>query len=538
MQQMRYDMTFAAYRHLLHLTAVFKLRSWLSETDHKSFNRRDAECGKMYGVLVCRQNDDRLGYLRAYSGTMPDVADPTEFGFCPSVYDRFAEESFYAAGERELNEMNRLIEKLEKDPGLMVQRDELVGIEKMCHERWLKAKQHQKQEKGKRAAIRQASEELCEAEFDDLDEQLKQEGAFIQREMKKLKLQNKQEIAEARQRLLHLEDRISRLKEERKLKSSLLQDRLFDQYKFLNIHGKQKSLLPIFESTPIGRPPSGAGDCSAPKLLQYAFQRGYNPIALAEFWIGKSPRLEVRRHNLYYPCCRGKCEPILAHMLDGMNVEPNPNDLAVESEADLDVVYEDDYMLVVDKPDGMLSAPGKKLAYSIKTIVEKRYPNATGPLLVHRLDMSTSGLLVIAKSKEMHKMLSDQFKNRTITKRYTAMLEGELKNHRGEVNLPLSPDYLNRPMQMVDLAGGKPARTIYETVDVANGRTRVHFYLMTGRTHQLRVHSAHADGLDCPIVGDDIYGSRDARLCLHASYLELRHPVTNEELILTSEPPF
>jgi len=225
-------------------------------------------------------------------------------------------------------------------------------------------------------------------------------------------------------------------------------------------------------------------------------------------------------------------------MLDGMDVGPNPHDLAAESEADLDVVFEDEYMLVVNKPEGLLSAPGKNLEYSVKTIVEKRYPNATGPLLVHRLDMSTSGLLVIAKSKDVHKMLSDQFISRTIKKRYTALLEGELRNERGEVNLPLSPDYLNRPMQMVDLEGGKSARTMYEVTEVAEGRTRVHFYLMTGRTHQLRVHSAHADGLDCPIVGDDIYGSRDARLCLHASYLELRHPVTNEELTLTSEPPF
>ena len=492
----------------------------------------------MFGVLVCKLDDDSLGYLRAYSGAMPDVVDPTEFGFCPSVYDRFARESFYAAGERELNEMNRLIEELERDPELIVQRDKLIDIEEMCQDRWTKAKNHQKLEKRRRAEIRQTNEGLCEAEFDALDEQLKQEGAFIQREMKQLKLKNKQEIAEARQRLMYLEERIGRLKEKRKLKSRSLQDRLFDQYRFLNIHGKQKSLLPIFENTPIGRPPSGAGDCSAPKLLQYAFQRGYTPVALAEFWIGKSPILEVRRHNLYYPCCRGKCEPILAHMLDGMDVEPNPNDLAVESEADLDVVYEDEYMLVVDKPDGMLSAPGKNLEYSVKSIVEKRYPNATGPLLVHRLDMSTSGLLVIAKSKDMHKLLSDQFINRTVKKRYTALLEGELKKERGEINLPLSPDYLNRPMQMVDPAGGKPARTIYETVKIAEGRTRVHFYLMTGRTHQLRVHSAHADGLDCPIVGDDIYGSRDARLCLHASYLELRHPVTNEALTFTSEPVF
>jgi len=225
---------------------------------------------------------------------MSDVADPTEFGFCPSVYDRFAQESFYAAGERELNEMNRLIERAEQDPELMVQRDNLVGVEQMCQERWSKAKQHQKLEKERRATIRQASQDLCEAEFDALDEQLKQEGAFIQREMKQLKMQNKQEIAEARQRLRNLEDRIGRFKEERKLKSRTLQNRLFDQYKFLNIMGKQKSLLPIFEITPIGRPPSGAGDCSAPKLLQYAFQRGYVPVALAAFWIGKSPILEVR----------------------------------------------------------------------------------------------------------------------------------------------------------------------------------------------------------------------------------------------------
>jgi tRNA pseudouridine32 synthase/23S rRNA pseudouridine746 synthase len=312
----------------------------------------------------------------------------------------------------------------------------------------------------------------------------------------------------------------------------------------LNINGQRKSLLPIFADTPLQRPPSGAGDCAAPKLLQQAFISGYKPIALAEFWWGDSPLLEMRKHNFYYPACRGKCEPILRHMLQGMNVEDNPLDhIGEEVERNkLDIVFEDEFIMVVNKPNEMLSTPGRHQEHSVYTIIKEGYPAATGPLLVHRLDMSTSGILLIAKDKYSHQILQEQFINRTVKKRYTALLEGLFDNRetKGVIDLPLALDYFNRPMQKVDFSEGKAAQTLYEVVetDSENKRTRIHFYPQTGRTHQLRVHAAHEQGLNLPIVGDDIYGQRDERLHLHADFIEFVHPATKETMTFSVKAPF
>ena len=236
--------------------------------------------------------------------------------------------------------------------------------------------------------------------------------------MKQLKSQNRLDIQEAENTVTEIEQRLQDLKDGRQNKSRELQNNLFNQYNFLNTLGKTQSLLPMFANTPLERPPSGAGDCAAPKLFQYAFTKGYTPIAMAEFWWGTSPTNEVRRHNLYYPACRGKCQPILEHMLQGMDVEDNPMDIAPKSESDLEILYEDEYIVVVNKPEGMLSAPGRTLEYSVYSIMKEKYPEATGPLIVHRLDMSTSGILLVAKDKDTHKELAAQFINRSIQKRY------------------------------------------------------------------------------------------------------------------------
>ena len=322
---------------------------------------------------------------------------------------------------------------------------------------------------------------------------------------------------------------------------------MFEQYQFLNINGQRKSLLPIFAETPLQRPPSGAGDCAAPKLFQYAFNRGYKPIAMAEFWWGESPLLEIRKHNYYYPACRGKCEPILRHMLKGMTIEDNPldqvgKDLLESNKTSLDIIFEDEFIIVANKQAEMLSVPGRNQDHSVYTAVRECYPNATGPLLVHRLDMSTSGLLVIAKDKEIHAKIQKQFIERTVKKRYTALLEGllESRDRKGMIDLPLAMDYFNRPMQKVDFTEGKAAQTYYEVIDndLVNKRTRVHFYPKTGRTHQLRVHAAHEQGLNLPIVGDDIYGQRDKRLHLHADFIEIVHPITNKAVSFSVKAPF
>ena len=266
---------------------------------------------------------------------------------------------------------------------------------------------------------------------------------------------------------------------------------------------------------------------------------------MAEFWWGNSPKGEIRRHGHYYPSCRHKCEPILGFMLQGLDVEPNPLLTSVTDATLLETVYEDEYLLVVNKPAGMLSVPGKTGQASVLSILQERYPDATDPLLVHRLDMDTSGLLLAAKDKDIHTLLQKQFEGRSVKKRYVALLDGILhgKEPKGFIRLPLRPDFDNRPLQMVCFEYGKPAVTRYELLPPSQGGqggllTRIALYPETGRTHQLRVHAAHPDGLDCPIVGDPLYGRPSDRLYLHAEALEFRHPVNNQRMYITKEAPF
>ena len=389
--------------------------------------------GKMTGVLVVQYNDvdsnSQLGYLQAHSGGTLDISITGDFGFCPPVYNRFEQDNFYAAGEAELNELNREIEQLENDPELAKRRDYLTSVQELqsSNTKWSNVKQNAKAKQNKRKALREEQRQrphLSDEQYATLDERLKQEGAVIQRAMKKLKTQIKQEILNAENALNECPqtNQLQSLKDIRKQKSRELQDKLFNQYNFLNIRNETQSLLPIFVNTTIQRPPSGAGDCAAPKLFQYAFTKGYIPICMAEFWWGTSPANEVRRHGLYYPACRGKCQPILQHMMNGMNVEENPMDeqvdMANQPLSELDILYEDKFMLVVNKLEGIMSTPGKNLEYSMYSIIKERYPDATGPLLVHRLDMSTSGILLVAKDKDTHKALAAQFIDRTIQKQY------------------------------------------------------------------------------------------------------------------------
>ncbi|CAB9505090.1 Ribosomal large subunit pseudouridine synthase [Seminavis robusta] len=513
--------------------------------------------GKMFGVLVVVVDDDnesehgKLGYLKAFSGTLQNTDDGTPPGFCPMIYDRFDIESFYKQGEEALNAMNRQVEELEQSPERRERKKQAAALQQQAQQQLEEARQHGKSQKRARQRQRQKLKKTCTPQqYQAHEEQLLQDGAKIQLSEKALKTMWKAELEQAQQSLQEIEDRIQDLKQRRKNTSAQLQNQLFDRYQFLNRHGDTQSVLDIFAKTPLLRPPGGAGDCAAPKLFQYAYKKGYRPIALAEFWWGKSPALEIRKHNFYYPACRGKCQPILEHMLQGCHVEDNPLEQPSHNtnEKDLEILYEDDVMLVVNKPPEMLSVPGRLVHESVYSIIQQRYPNATGPLLVHRLDMSTSGILVIAKDKDTHKKIQSQFIDRSIKKRYTALLEGELlvddndndNTRKGKIDLPLSLDYLNRPMHKVDYnkKTGKPAVTFYEVLDVQDGRTRIHFYPVTGRTHQLRVHAAHALGLNMPIVGDDIYGQRDERMCLHAGFLEMTHPTTEKRMTLEAKVPF
>lgn len=324
--------------------------------------------------------------------------------------------------------------------------------------------------------------------------------------------------------------------------SQELQLWLFHQYRMLNAKGETKDLVDIWQDyhcSPRIRnryplPPGGTGDCCAPKLLQYAFSHGLRPVCMAEFWWGPSPKSEIRHHGQFYPACRGKCKPILTWMLQGLDVDPNPEETGA-SHLTIEVIYQDTTLAVINKPSGLLSVPGRTEDYSVATIAMERWP---GSLPVHRLDMGTSGLMVIAKTKEAYVSLQEQFVKRTVKKRYIALVEGIVKEPKGRITLPLIFDPMNRPRQMVDYQRGKSAVTEYEVLDARDGRTLLALYPHTGRTHQLRMHCAHPDGLGCPIVGDELYGHKAERLCLHCDQIAFAHPVTGERMSFNLPNPF
>ena len=333
--------------------------------------------------------------------------------------------------------------------------------------------------------------------------------------------------------------------EAHKQMSQELQLWLFRQYQMLNARGEVKDLVEIWQDyhrSPRIRnkyplPPGGTGDCCAPKLLQYAYQHGLKPVCMAEFWWGASPVGEVRHHGHFYPACRSKCKPILDFMLQGLDVEHNPLEQP-QQDTVLDTVYDDRWLTVLNKPSGMLTVPGKALEDSLLTRYQAAHPEAHGPIVVHRLDQETSGLVIFAKDKATHKALQQQFEQHTVSKRYIALLDGLVMQDEGVIDLPLLPDVDDRPRQRVDHEHGRPAVTRYRVLERNDGVTRIGLEPLTGRTHQLRVHASHPLGLNCPIVGDRLYGRAASRLMLHAQSITFAHPATGETFSLTCSPDF
>jgi tRNA pseudouridine32 synthase/23S rRNA pseudouridine746 synthase len=332
--------------------------------------------------------------------------------------------------------------------------------------------------------------------------------------------------------------------EEKSNRSRALQMWLFRQFNFLNAHGQSMNLCDIFDKETCRIPPSGAGECCAPKLLQYAYSHHLHPVCMAEFWLGASPKGEIRYDGEYYPACQSKCKPILRHMLKGLNVDEHPLvPMMREKAKEMRIIYDDEYLLAVFKPAGMLAVRGNVDAPSVESVIQETYPDVSGPLIVHRLDMDTSGIMIIAKNKDIHKALQIQFYKHEIRKRYIALLDGIVKDDKGTIALPLSPNALDRPRQMVNHEHGKPAITEYEVLERKNGRTLIAFYPLTGRTHQLRVHAASEEGLGCPIIGDRLYAHQipltanrstlnERSLFLHAESIDFTHPMTGEHIHL------
>lgn len=526
----RFTYPFCYTPHPLCILAAKEVQSYLTrQTAWKDELRQ----GKMFGVLIVQTEHGETGYLAAFSGIL--AGKNLHPFFVPPVYDLLQPQGFFKIEEENISSINRNIRQLENDKAYAALSAELARTIQSAENILATAKAQLKEAKTAREQRRKEKELNAQEEAE-----LIRESQFQKAEYKRLERSWKARITTLQTQTEDWERRISALKSERKTRSAALQQKLFEQFGMLNYRGEVKNLCEIFGQTVHKTPPAGAGECAAPKLLQQAYLHGWKPIAMAEFWWGDSPKTEIRHHGHYYPACKGKCEPILQHMLQGLQVEENPmlKRMQVPSQ-NLEIVYEDPWLSVINKPAGMLSVPGKEDAVSVYSLMREQYPEADGPLTVHRLDMGTSGLMLIAKTKRVHQNLQAQFKNRLVRKRYVALLEGIVPKDKGTVDLPLCLNPLDRPRQMVHTEHGKPAITDYQVLERLDGkRTRIAFYPHTGRTHQLRIHAAHPLGLHCPIIGDELYGEKADRLYLHAEYLEFTHPITGETVRITKEAEF
>ncbi|QIH34987.1 RluA family pseudouridine synthase [Sphingobacterium sp. DR205] len=530
----RFTFPFCYEPHPLAIIAAQQLQAYLeiqNEWTHNfglEENNDGHAIGKMFGILVVRDQQHRLGYLAAVSGKL--AGSNKHSYFVPPIFDMLEKDGFFLNEEVHLNALNRKIELLENSAELAQTKSNLNRLK----DQWdtaldllkTKLRNQKKERKETRTRLRPIlSDEAYETLMEDMRNQSLKDKQELQRYQYDMHLALESENLKL-QRLL---SDILAMKEERKTRSGNLQRQLFEQYNFLNAEGQQKNVIAIFQDFDQSTPPAGSGECAAPKLLQYAYSHNLTPIALAEFWWGCSPASEIRRHKNYYPACRKKCEPILGYMLQGLTVDPNPMQQETTLQTELPQIYEDEDIIVFNKPAEFLSVPGIYVKDSVYTRVLKRYPNA-GPIIIHRLDMSTSGLLVVAKNKVAHQFIQDQFIQHTITKEYIALLDGVIEQECGLIDLPLRVDLDDRPRQMVCYTYGKPAQTKWERIAVENGKTRVRFYPLTGRTHQLRMHAVHPEGLNTPILGDDLYGRKANRLHLHAAFIKFIHPGSRQEI--------
>lgn len=525
----RFTYPFCYTPHPLCVMAAEEVQNYLSK---QSDWQEELSQGKMFGVLIVQTEDGSIGYLTAFSGIL--AGKNIHPYFVPPVYDLLQPQGFFKIEEENISAINRRIRRLEEDKKYIDLRSNLTQTTQSAQDALSIAKTQLKEAKDKRELLRKTGQLDAKEEAD-----LIRESQFQKAEYKRLERSWKDKIASLQVEAGNWEKQIQELKAERKVRSAALQQQLFEQFRMLNYRGEVITLCDIFEQTVHKTPPAGAGECAAPKMLQQAYLHHWKPIAMAEFWWGNSPRNEVRHHGYYYPACKGKCEPILRHMLQGLEVEANPMQQETErGNEKLNIVYEDQWLLIINKPAGMLSVPGKERQTSIYDLARKAYPEAEGPMIVHRLDMATSGLLIIAKDKKTHQHLQAQFKNRSIRKKYIALLDGVVSEDEGTIELPLCPNPLDRPRQMVDTQYGKPAITYYQVLERTDKYTRIAFYPHTGRTHQLRVHAAHPSGLHCPIIGDELYGKKDKRLYLHAESIEFTHPVNGQSMCITKKADF
>ena len=557
--------------HPLCIAACKELQAYLAE--RKDW-REEIDKGKMFGVLIVEKNDKEIGYLAAYSGQIGGRSDWK--GFVPAVFDYLQPDGYFKTHEAKITELNQRIAHLINNPEIKETERILNKLHKVQEHKLNLHKMQITEAKAKRDARRQEASLHPDTKglTPEEEQAMIKESQFLKAELRRFKklISQKTPLEEMYD---NYQKGLQEIKQLRKSDSDELQKWLFSQFKMLNDKGESKDLLEIFKEFNQMVPPAGSGECCEPKLLQYAFKHGLKPLQMAMFWWGESPKEEIRHHLHFYPACNGKCKPILHWMLPADVFEQASADAYIYNK--VEILYEDQELAVIHKPEGMLSVPGKDAQQpSIYSWARKQFPEATGPLIVHRLDMATSGLMVIAKTEFAYHRLQEQFTSHQVQKRYVAIvcckdkdMAQRIKDAAKMISLPLMPDYLDRPRQIVNHEQGKEAVTEYEVLGSEERRVkseefnsaanhevpssnlkaqssnlkvqciRLALYPKTGRTHQLRVHCAHREGLDAPILGDPLYGNVKAdRLHLHAEAITFKHPLTGKEIHIERKADF
>ena len=536
--------------HPLCIAVCKELQTYLSEREDW---REEIDKGKMFGVLIVENAQPasgapKIGYLAAYSGQIGGRSDWDDF--VPAVFDYLQPDGYFKTHEAEISGINQSIRKLEANTHMKEAKGLILQLQEERKHTIAAYQEKIKKAKAKRDARREAGSLNPEEEAE-----MVKESQFMKAELRRLKKSLSEKTSLETEYEAYQADILS-LKQLRKTLSDALQQWLFSQFRMQNHEGESKDLLEIFRDAALRDypqatiatsriaalkmvPPAGSGECCEPKLLQYAYSLGYKPLQMAIFWWGESPKEEIRHHLHFYPACNGKCKPILQWMLPASTFEPAAVDLSLYNK--VETLYEDREIAVIHKPEGLLSVPGKDAAQpSVYALMRSKYPEATGPLIVHRLDMSTSGVMMIAKTEFAYHRLQKAFLNHQIQKKYVAIISGKVIPEKGIISLPLMPDYLDRPRQIVDHEQGKEAITEYEVLEpVDDSHLRIALYPKTGRTHQLRVHCAHQEGLNAPILGDPLYGNeKAARLHLHAEEITFEHPLTGKKMTITRKADF
>ena len=523
------------FAELMHM--IDELRT---SDDHADINFvSELDAGKMLGVLIAADTHGDMHTLFAFSGQIGDNGFYHK-GFVGPVFDYLQPDGYFKTHESDISRQNVEIAQFKR----AIYNPLLKEYNTRTKEREAKIDAYREQCRKSKAkhSARRSSGDVSEEELADMIRQ----SQFEKAEMRRLKQRTADSLAPLQDKLNEAKQTLDEMKERRRADSEALQQWLFDNFKLMNGMGEERSVGEIFADTPMKTPPSGAGECCAPKLLQTAYLNGWKPISIAEYWHGKPKEGEVRRHGEHYPACRGKCLPILQWMLKGIDISPPLDYEKYYGQTFIPkILYENQWFCVIEKPSGMLSVPGKGESESLQQWLDRRYGVEREVKMVHRLDQDTSGLVIASFGNIAHKVLQSLFANRRVHKTYIADLEGDWqalgKSERGRIELPLSPDWLDRPRQRVDLTEGKPAVTDYKFISTSEGISRVEFHPLTGRTHQLRVHAAAESGLGMPIAGDRLYGKdlghAHERLHLHAYKINFHFPIDGKDYSFSTDIP-